>query len=158
MTKYSVGDVIPVRIGGRVIETIIDKNKTQRLPNTLSFIGMTESHSKVNLDTLSTLYREGGFTDNEWFDFYSHIGYSLGGFSSLSYFSEMEIVNPLWDDDPELVTAEPTIPVDLENIKRRLSDLGCQPELSKAEQQKAAMDTHRAKVAKVLAARGKSST
>lgn len=144
MTDYKPGDVIPVRVGTVIIDTTIDKGGVQRFPED-PILGAwvdgtsaaTDAYNKrrsvsgwkvensageryedenFNLNHMARLRRQGRFTDEEWLNFYLHIGYSVSGFSDLSDFSHLEIVNPAWGDPVEKVYAYPD-----ENYEKRFS-------------------------------------
>lgn len=107
--RLKEGTVIPIRVGGRVINTTIDHLGTQRLPSDPILCAWVSGSANVSgsgrlvgftLNDMVMLYHEGKFTFDEWLDFYLNIGYSVGGFCDLSEFSHLDIVNPVWGDDP----------------------------------------------------------
>jgi len=119
MTDYKPGDIVPIRVGTRVVDTVFDEYSTQRfrvnpilkawVDGTTSAMNRYNSRHALNdrhddevfnLNDMCKLYHEGKFTLDEWLDFYLQIGYSVAGFCDLSFFDDLEIVNPVWGDDP----------------------------------------------------------
>lgn len=117
---YEPGDMIPIRVGNMVVHTVIDDHGVQRLPvnkiyaawvdgttqasdsyNSKTPFSNRDADVTFNLNDMCVLYQQGKFTDEEWLDFYLHIGYSVSGFSSLSDFEDIEIINPAWGDSIE---------------------------------------------------------
>lgn len=117
---YEPGDMIPIRVGKMVVHTVIDDHGVQRLPMNKIYAAWVDGTTQAsdsynrktpfsnrdadvtfNLNDMCVLYQQGEFTDEEWLDFYLHIGYSVDGFSSLSDFEDLEIINPAWGDSIE---------------------------------------------------------
>jgi hypothetical protein len=51
------------------------------------------------MNELAMRYHRGEFTVRDYAEANIFIGYSVSGFCNLSAFEDMEISNPLWDDD-----------------------------------------------------------
>lgn len=94
-TKLKPGEVIIVKVGGKPYETVIDKDGVQRFKvNQLLSHLQTSGH--IDLNQLAIDYQRGLFTQEEYLHFYMGLGYSVSGFSELSFFEDLEIDNPLW--------------------------------------------------------------
>jgi len=50
--------------------------------------------SKLDLNDLAEMYHMGMFSQQEYAEFYTMLGYTLDGFMELSIFSDMDIDNP----------------------------------------------------------------
>lgn len=94
-TKPKPGEVIVVKVGGKPYETVIDKDGVQRFRINQLFNYLYKS-GRIDLNQLATDYQCGLFTQEEYLHFYMGLGYSVSGFSELSFFEDLEIDNPLW--------------------------------------------------------------
>lgn len=125
MSDYKPGDVITVRVGTLLIDTVIDDHDVQRFPvdpilnawvdgTTAATDSYNRTHRSASrrddenfsLNNMAMLYHEGKFTFDEWLNFYLRIGYSVSGFGSLSTFSHLAIANPVWGATEEEVYAD----------------------------------------------------
>lgn len=93
--KTKPGEVIVVKIGGKPFETIIDNDGVQRFKVNKLFDRLYKS-GRIDLNQLAIDYQRGLFTQEEYLHFYLGLGYSVSGFSELSFFEDLEIDNPLW--------------------------------------------------------------
>lgn len=119
-------NIIVVTFNGKSYDTYIDEHGTQRFvgnPVVRKFMSVSqkrwvnyftgsvfdggadydrnEDHpdEPVNMGTLSAMFREGEFTQEEWLDFHALLGYSVDLLvKMLDDFSNMEYENPLQDD------------------------------------------------------------
>lgn len=114
MTTYNVGDEILVTVGSRTFTTVIDPYNTQRFKmNTVidAFVEASYELSKAwnrsdhstpqpyTLNTLVSEYAEGKHTQDDMLTFYTSIGYSVSGFADLNHFGDLDIRNPVWEED-----------------------------------------------------------
>lgn len=88
-------DKIKVKVGGRKYSTKIDNIGTQRFEEN-SVLRFLVDEKIINLNKLGIAYQEGKFTQRDYAEFYMMIGYSVSGFSELSFFEDYDIENPLW--------------------------------------------------------------
>lgn len=96
MINEDPGSVIPVRINGAPVITIIDDAGVQRL-QTRTYLKELVDCGAINLNRLAIAVRADGSCSraaSRWL--YQNIGYSLCGYAEI--FPEDEIENPLWDD------------------------------------------------------------
>lgn len=112
MTNYNTGDEIPVIVGDRTFTTIIDANGVQRFKvntainafvnaSTVAFNRHNSTRrgpAPYTLNNLAIEYHEGKHTLDDMLTFYTSIGYSVSGFCDLSYFQNLDIRNPAWED------------------------------------------------------------
>ena len=89
-------ETIIIKINGREFKTYLDARGVQRFRRN-SLIEYIVDNGGYLLNDLSIKYQNGQFTDDEFLDFYTSFGYSVGGFCDLSLFSHYTIENPLWD-------------------------------------------------------------
>ena len=114
MSKFNVGDVIPVIVGDRKFTTVIDKHGVQRFKvNTVlnAFADGTTAawdnwraagrHGKepYSINDLTREYHEGKHSFDDMLTFFTSIGYSVGGFCDISIFADLDVRNPLWEKD-----------------------------------------------------------
>ena len=96
--KYKPYDEIIVKLNGKEYISYIDSKGVQRF-KTNSVVNDIFNIFNINLNTLSFNFLQGKYTKQEWIEFYTMIDYSLDGFSCLSDFQDVEIENPLWEDE-----------------------------------------------------------
>jgi hypothetical protein len=114
MTEYKTGDEIIVTIGSREFTTVIDKHGTQRFKKNTVINAWVDASGKefekwlrtdrttpepFNLNVLGLEYLRGEHTLDDMLTFYTSIGYSVSGFSDLSFFDDLDIRNPIWEED-----------------------------------------------------------
>lgn len=87
---------IPIIIGDIKINTWIDEEGTQRLPNNPVYSALIHSGA-LDLNKLAASYFKNQITFEHYLEFYLNIDYSVSAFSELSLFEHLEIKNPLWD-------------------------------------------------------------
>jgi len=116
---YKPGDEIKVKIGGREFTTVIDPNGTQRLKANgviraiqQSFFDSWDEYCKPGLqrsfgnndrepmgfNKLARMYNKGEFSQEDYLDFYALTGSSMNCIGELSEFEDLEIENPLWEE------------------------------------------------------------
>ncbi len=103
MKNFKPGDVIKVKVDGVEYDTIIDKDNVQRFRQNevVRFIVGTGA-GQISLNQLAIDYQRGAnppFSERAFAEFNMMLGYSVCGFADLSFFENMEIENPLWEDD-----------------------------------------------------------
>jgi len=102
------GDIIKVKVGGVEYDTVINDNHTQRfIENPDHFLlkrirdysggGNPEGDVK-DLNEMAIRYHHGEFSKRDYAEMNMAIGYSVSGFSELSYFEDWDIDNPIWSD------------------------------------------------------------
>ncbi len=87
-------EIVIVTVGDVPYKTKIDKNGVQRFLVNKLLDHVTEEY--IDLNELCVAYCQKKFTQQEYLDFYTGIGYSVSGLSELSFFSDLDIINPLW--------------------------------------------------------------
>ena len=97
MKEAKYGDEIIVKVGGKEYKTIVDEEGVQRFPENKLLCYMSDE--MIDLNKLAIAFQRGTFTQDEYLQFYMGIGYSVCGLSELSFFEDLEIENPLWEDD-----------------------------------------------------------
>jgi hypothetical protein len=90
-------NVIIVKIEGREFKTYLDENGTQRFKQN-SVIDFLIGSQSINLNTIAIEFHNGKFSIEDLLEFYTQSGYSVSGLMSLSYFENLLIENPLWDE------------------------------------------------------------
>lgn len=95
--KYKAGDKILIEIGGMEVLTTIDEHGIQRLPKNGFLINMID-RGILDLNKIVLMYNNGQIPFSQLLDFYLNIGYSVCGFSDLSIFADLEIINPVWEE------------------------------------------------------------
>lgn len=111
----SEGSIIPVRVGSRTFDTVIVQGVQRFVANTVISAFVDDSIVSFNkwlqvgrregapgpygLNTLAFEYHEGKHSLDDMLTFYTSIGYSVSGFSDLSFFEDLDIRNPLWEQD-----------------------------------------------------------
>jgi hypothetical protein len=101
MDNKKPGDIIIVKVGGKEYETIIDDNGTQRFRQNTALRALLDAATSkgVDLNLLASMYHGGEvITQRDYAEFNMMLGYSVSGFSELSFFYDMEIENPLWEE------------------------------------------------------------
>lgn len=117
LIKSKNKEVIIVAIGEREFETALDHNGVQRflphdqtpegLANLMSdwdnFLegmkfGDTIPNGIYTPNDLAIAFHQGEWTVDEILSYQTASGYSVSGLSELSYFDDLEIRNPLWED------------------------------------------------------------
>lgn len=104
---FKPGDTFTVLLDGKPYPTYIDEKGTQRfvgnkiLSDSMNLVFDTQYTGPIlDLHALAIDYHKGKYTLEEMTHFYTDIQYSVSGFSTLGYFEEMEILNPLWVKGP----------------------------------------------------------
>jgi len=113
--KYYIGDVIRVQVGTRTFETIIDDYGVQRFRENGVLRVVCDrwyrdwddytSHDcpePMGLNMLARMYYQEMFSQDDYLTFCTMLGYSVCGLAELSFFQDLEITNPLWDDQEHL--------------------------------------------------------
>lgn len=105
----SKAEIIPVKLNGKEYPSYIDDHGVQRfVPNPIvkRMIDKTMKSSGqlkngvYNLNDVAMDY----YSDPDWastedmLDFYTQINYSVSGMVDLSYFEDVVVENPLWED------------------------------------------------------------
>jgi hypothetical protein len=114
MVELNPGDHFPVKIGDRTFDTVIDEQGVQRFVHS-TIIESILDHSGAafnewlktdrtspepwSLNVLAEEYSLGKHSLDEMLTFYTSTHYSVGGFADLSYFSGLDIRNPVWEAD-----------------------------------------------------------
>ena len=92
---------IPVKIGDKEYQTYLDRHGVQRFVGNSVITRIMDHHSDPNatlsLNTLIVEYQQGRFSTEDWLDFMTSFGYSVGGLLDLSEFSYLPVENPLWE-------------------------------------------------------------
>ncbi len=99
------GDHFEVRINGKIYDTVIDEHGTQRFVingpvNALvdhSLAMLQRGQKSYSLNEIAQDFADGKWSLEEQIEFYTMFGYSVFGFSTLSFTVDVEIVNPLWE-------------------------------------------------------------
>lgn len=89
-------DVILVKIDGRLFETYMDIDGTQRFKGN-SVVQHLRDSGAIDVNELTIEYHNGKFANDDWLDFYTSLGYSVSGLMDLSFFSMLDIDNPIWN-------------------------------------------------------------
>lgn len=87
-------EVILVKIDGRLFETYIDSEGTQRFKGN-SVIRHLYASGTIDVNALTIEYHNGKFANDDWLDFYAGLGYSVSGLMDLSFFAMLDIDNPI---------------------------------------------------------------
>jgi len=113
MTKYNEGDEITVTVGGRKFTTFITDG-VQRFKTNTAISAYVDAGGRAfnawnrsdrttpepyTLNDLATEYQEGKHTQDDMLTLYTSIGYSVAGFADLSLFHDLDIRNPVWEDE-----------------------------------------------------------
>ena len=113
MTKYNEGDEIIVTVGGRKFTTVITDGVQRYKANTAveAFVNASGEAYEVwirtdrstpepfSLNTLIMEYFNGKHTLDDMLTLYTSFGYSVSGMMDVSIFSELDVRNPLWEDE-----------------------------------------------------------
>lgn len=95
------GTVIPVKVGPYTFETVIDEGGQQRFRENKVvrlLLETARNRGGMDLNQLAILYlHTGAFSQEDYLRFYVQLGYTVGGLSELSFFSDLTIENPLWE-------------------------------------------------------------
>lgn len=114
-------EIIIVKVGDREFKTALDQNGVQRfMPHDEAPAELVEklkdweaylnsdhsSHPPVpkgiyTPNDLAMDFYNGVYTVDEMLSYETYSGYSVCGLADLSYFEDMEIVNPLWDREKD---------------------------------------------------------
>lgn len=109
------GDKFPVKVGERWYDTVIDDQGVQRFVSNGPVNALVEHSGKMfeefwmkqripnhpcvfGLNELAVELQRGKWTVEEHIHFYTMFGYSVSGFSTLSFVQQVPIINPLWKD------------------------------------------------------------
>ena len=103
---FKPGDEIIVKVGGLTYVTIIDAKGVQRFKENklISHLIDTICPSDI-MNLLPHAFWGEKFSQREFAEFYMSIGYSVSGFGELSFFEDMDIENPLWENQDEKALA-----------------------------------------------------
>ena len=98
MGKHRPEDLIWVTVGGVEYGTYIDPDGVQRFVGDpiLEYLYQT---GRLDFNKMAVDYHSGKYpelTQRIYAEFNMKTGYSVSGFSELSSFQDMEIINPLW--------------------------------------------------------------
>ncbi len=123
------GDVIPVKVDGKVYETVIDENGVQRFRENsvldymfrhapdgreLNMMDGRDIHNgMMNLNTLVGAFRQGKFEKRDFLEF-RIAGHSVSWLLELSEFAGTVVENPLWDG-PETIH-DPFAGIDMKEL------------------------------------------
>lgn len=108
----NIGDIIYVTVDDCKYKTIIDEDGVQRFlldPTNLLWKRWSGDNEKrigqgtEDLNTLSIAYQRGQFDQKTYMEFNMSLGYSVYGFSELSAFENLKLINPLWDQDENYI-------------------------------------------------------
>lgn len=91
------GDEILMKVGGIEYTTVIDEYGIQRFKIN-SLIRHLYDEGIFDLNQLCIDYLNGKFNQRDYAEFNMQTGYSVCGFAELSSFQDMEIENPLWEN------------------------------------------------------------
>lgn len=86
---------VMVKVGGVQYPTIIDQDGVQRFKINTLFHYLLNS-GMVDMSRLADGFQQGSFTQAEYLAFYMGIGYPVSGLAELSFFEDLKIENPLW--------------------------------------------------------------
>lgn len=89
-------DTIMIRINGKPIETTVDEEGTQRLPNR-PIVQYLMHRAVMNFNELAELAGFGMVSQDDWRFIYQNTGTSVDHYADC--FPEDEIDNPLWGDE-----------------------------------------------------------
>jgi hypothetical protein len=97
---------IPVKLGGKIFQTFIDKNGVQRFCGNSVITELMSNNdsnpqSPTSLNKLAIDYHTGKYSSEDWLDFMTSFGYSVSGLMDLTEFTYLPIENPLWDEPSE---------------------------------------------------------
>lgn len=93
--KFSAdAEVIFVKIDGRLFETYMDSEGIQRFKGN-SVVRHLHESGTIDLNALTIEYHNGKFSNDDWLDFYTDLGYSVSGLMGLSFFAMLDIDNPI---------------------------------------------------------------
>jgi hypothetical protein len=98
-----VGEVITIKINGRPIDTTIDVDGRQRLPER-PIIRYLMHRAGMDFNELGTLAMIGMVPPDDRRFIYQNIGYTLNGYKEL--FPGDDIENPLRDDTDDTASSE----------------------------------------------------
>lgn len=108
------GDKFEVKVGSKVYDTVIDEYGTQRFEINGPVNALVDhqhamfeeywmkqripNHPCVySLNEIAVDFQKGKWSLDEQIHFYTMFGYSVSGFSGLSFVEDVEIINPLWE-------------------------------------------------------------
>lgn len=94
MAGFKPGDKVIVKVGGKKYETCITDDNVQRFKENRIVSALLDS-SDLDLNKIAIMYQRGMFSQREFAEFNMMLGYSICGFSDLSFFEDMEIENPI---------------------------------------------------------------
>ena len=118
--KHKPGDKIMVKVGGQEYETIIDEYGVQRfIANGVmkvlqqNFFDEWDKYCKTGLqmfignehlepmgyNKLAVMYIQGAFSQRDYLEFYMSTGSSVSLIAEMSFFEDLEIENPLWENE-----------------------------------------------------------
>ena len=99
-----MSEIIKIKINGVEYDTYIDEHGTQRFfenPNHFLVKQLKDYGGTEDMDSMCMKYHRGEFNQKDYAEFHMGVGYSVYGWSTLSHFANMLIINPLWIDEEE---------------------------------------------------------
>lgn len=108
--RVKLGEHYTVKVGDWEYDTVIDEYGVQRFVGNeairLMIDGSTDDFERslaskgpqpsFTLNDLAIAFYNGNVPLKDMADFYTGMQYSVSGFCDLSYFEDLEIINPLW--------------------------------------------------------------
>lgn len=105
------GDHFIVKVGEWEYDTFIDDRKIQRFVGNMAIKLMVDgsgrdfdranrglgTHPSFTLNELAIAFYDDKVSLKEMLDFHTGMQYSVGALSTLSYFEDLEVSNPVWD-------------------------------------------------------------
>ncbi len=98
MSKYKPKDEIIVKVGEKEYSTIIDERGVQRFKKN-SCLEFLQEKGFIDLNNLAIAFCEGSFDQRDYLEFNMMLGYSVCGIAEFECFEDMEIENPVWEND-----------------------------------------------------------
>ncbi len=93
--KLKPGTEIDVLVGGVSYKTVIDEHGVQRFKANAVIKHLLDS-KKLDLNDLARDYHAKKFDQRSFAEFHMSLGYSVSGFCDLSFFEDLDILNPVW--------------------------------------------------------------
>lgn len=92
------GDKIEVQLGEYKLETFIDEGGVQRFSPFNKMYAALYEVGNIDLNELAVARGRGEISLKDYREFYLSIGYSVSGLVYLSFFEDLEVYNPVWED------------------------------------------------------------
>lgn len=112
-------EIIMVKVGNREFKTALDQNGVQRFmphdeapPELVAKLKAWDDYLNMDHSTHPSIpkgiytpndlvldFYNGVYTLDEMLSYQTYSGYSVCGLEELSYFEDMEIINPLWEKE-----------------------------------------------------------